>query len=73
MHDELMEQIPKRREDGVTKCPYQDCKFESRSPDQRCMLDHYSIIHKIVNKKFDSMFPNHCYANKNKEQEEFPI
>ena len=66
MFDQLMQHIPKPEEDGVTKCPYQDCKFESRSPDQRPMLYHYSIIHGIVHNKFDSMFPNHCYGTKNK-------
>ena len=74
MHDELMKQIPQRGEDGVTKCPFQDCNFESKSPDQRCMLDHYSIIHKIVDEKFVTMFPNHCYshANKAKRKEKSP-
>ena len=66
LFDQLMAHIPKPEKDGVTKCPYQDCKFESRSPDQRPMLYHYSIIHEIVHKKFDSMFPNHFYGTKNK-------
>ena len=72
MYDELMQVIPKQGEDGLTKCPFEDCAFESRSSDQRYMLEHYSIIHKIVNNKFDSMFPNHCYASKNNETRQIP-
>ena len=71
MYDELMQAIPKQ-ENGVTKCPFEDCAFESRSSDQRYMLDHYSIVHKIVNNKFDSMFPNHCYASNTMVQDKSP-
>ena len=68
MHDDLMQQIPQRGEDGVTKCPFPDCNFESKSPDQRGLLYHYSIIHKIVDDMFSLMFPNHYYGHANKEE-----
>ena len=52
--------------DIVTKCPFEGCKFESRaeSEQKRCMLNHYSIVHKVVNEIFTKMFPDHYYAQK---------
>ena len=59
---DLKKIIPKRQ-NGVRKCPIEDCKFESISYNQRNILNHISIIHDVVKSKFSRMFPDHRFAN----------
>ena len=65
MKEQLMVKIQKQDQtDGVTRCPYEDCSFETRSADERVMLNHYAIIHRIIHKMFANMFPDHDYTHK---------
>ena len=62
-YSELKKTIPKR-ENGATKCPVSDCKFESTSHyQQRNILNHFAITHNVVKNKFSLMFPDHCFSN----------
>ena len=61
-YSELVKMIPKR-ENGVTKCPKSDCKFESTSKNHRNILYHFSITHDVVKNKFSQMFPIHSFSN----------
>lgn len=65
MKEQLMRNIPKRdHTDGVTRCPFNECSFETVSLDQRVILNHYSIFHRMIHKIFSDMFPDHYYAQK---------
>ena len=61
-YSELVKMIPKR-ENGVTKCPKSDCKFESTSKNHRNILYHFAITHDVVKLKFSQMFPIHSFSN----------